>query len=403
MKAKSVSKKLFAFLCAVLTCSVCMAQVDVESNDLFSKVDKLIDSGRRMLHGVDTNYVKTACLPWQISLRSRVAQTDLQMHSSIDGASVFDGEFIEPRVKGTGSLNTDPRFLTKVSTAVGVKVGYKGLSIGCSFQVAGDKGENFSLQGVGRWYSVNLRWHRFKMTTPCVHFAGKMLVREDVTEPWLDEAVPWNFKEKIPLDAPMHISTLMFDGFYIFNSKKFSYAAAYNQKTFQLRSAGSWIAGFTGYYADFDYDSSRNADFMVMMDDIGRLRQCQVSLGAGYAYNFVPAKGWLLSTMFMPTVTVLNRTKINTYKTNYKEVDMEHYDDPEEVDYADEYRITDRGSHSRNNKVTLSCNARVSITYNWSRFFINANGQFDNFNYKHKGQRGHLNDWYVNAAVGVRL
>lgn len=382
-----------------------MAQIDVESNNLFSKVDKLIDSGKRMSHGVDTNYVKTACLPWQISLRSRVAQTDLQMHSNIDGASVFDGEFIEPCVKGVGDLSTSPRFMTKVSTSMGVKVGYKGLSIGCSFQIAGDKGENFSLQGVGSWYSVNLRWHRYKMTTPTVRFSGKMLVRDDPSEPWMpeDEAVSWGFKERIPLDDPIHISTLMFDGFYIFNSKKFSYSAAFNQKSFQLRSAGSWIAGLTGYYADFDYDNSRNADFMVMMDDIGRVRQCQVSLGAGYAYNFVPAKGWLLSAMFMPTVTVVNRTKINTYKTNYKEVDTKHLNDPEAVDYADEYKITERGSHSRNNKVSLNCNARVSITYNWSRYFVNANGQFNNFNYKHRRQHGHLNDWYINASIGVRL
>jgi hypothetical protein len=210
---------------------------------------------------------------------------------------------------------------------------------------------------------------------------------------------------------------LIFDGFYIFNRKTFSYAAAYNQKTIQVRSAGSPIVGLMGYYADFDYDDRLNADLIYEMDGIGRLRQYQLALGAGYAYNFVPAKGWLISAMAMPMVTVVNRTRINTYDSNFKELAHAHLleqvlneaikeETGEEMpltDYTSEYQLQSTGVHSRNNRIALNFTTRLSVTYNWNRYFVNANGQFNNFNYKHKAMNGHLNDWYINASIGVRF
>lgn len=399
MITKSMSKNLVASLCLLLVSTTGVAQTEKGKGNLFKKIESI--ASRNMVHGVDTNYVKTPSRPWQVSIRTRVAQTDLDMHSRIDGERVFDGTFLNPQVKGTGVLETDPRFITQVSTSLGVKVGYRGLSASYSFHIGGQKGQSIALKSAGSWYSLNMRWHRFKMTTPTIRFAGQMLVRDDEQSPWSEVPESYEFKDRMPLESPIKISTLMFDGFYIFNRKKFSYAAAYTQKTFQVRSAGSFLAGLTAYYADFDYSNKRNADFFAAMDDIGRLRQYQVSVGAGYAYNFVPAKGWILSAMFMPTMTVLNRTKVNTYQTNYKEVDEREWE--YEEDYADKYEVISKESHSHNNRIALNFNARVSITYNWDRYFINANGQFDNNNFRHSGLRGHLNDWYINASVGVRL
>ena len=304
-------------------------------------------------------------------------------------------------------------------------MGYKGLSISYSFPVGGDKSQNLTLRSVGRWYSLNLRWHKFKSNTMENHFSGATRNRSiehydeetgDVTYTDWGETHRWDdtFNEK--LVTPISIKTLIFDGFYIFNHKKFSYAAAYNQKTIQVRSAGSPLVGLMGYYADFDYSDKKNAETIYLMDGIGRLRQYQLALGGGYAYNFVPAKGWLISAMAMPMVTLVNRTRINTYSTNFKEIAntnlfelimLEILADQgisvEGYEFADNYKIQSTGEHSCNNRVALNFTARLSVTYNWSRYFVNANGQFNNFNYKHNAMRGHLNDWYINAAVGVRF
>ena len=420
--------KLLASLGAMLVSSIGMAQVDVESNNLFSKVDKLIDGNKKLASKVDTNYIKTPCQPWQISVTSRVSQTDLQMHSIVDGGELFDGEGSMPFIRGVGDMATDPRIMTKVSTSLGVKVGYKGLSASYSFPIGGDKSQNLTLKSAGRWYAVNLRWHKFKTKTVRTHYAGAVQGREveDYDEATEDfkfsdwgESYGWDETEKEQLPSNMTIKTLIFDGFYIFNHKKFSYAAAYNQKTIQARSAGSPIAGVMGYYADFKYNDPRNAELIYWMDGIGRLRQYQLAVGAGYAYNFVPAKGWLISAMAMPMLTMVNRTRINTYNSNFKDLakdnllayiiveamkegGVEGLDDVD-FDFSDDCEIQSTGVHSRNNRLALNFTTRLSVTYNWKRYFVNANGQFNNFNYKHRRQHGHLNDWYINASIGVRL
>ena len=130
-------------------------------------------------------------------------------------------------------------------------------------------------------------------------------------------------------------------------------------------------------------------------------------------------------------LSAVNRTKINTYTSNFKElsneklllyafieyakemreqgaegyedIDFENIETELENEYLNQYRIESTGTRSRNNRLALNFTARLSITYNWKRYFINANGQFNNFNYKHDAMHGHLNDWYINASVGVRL
>ena len=421
-----MNKKLFIGLFAALVASSSMAQTESGKGNLITKAKSFVE--RSVVHGLDTNYVKTPSRPWQVSIKSRVSQTDLQMHSVIDGGELFDGEGTMPFIRGVGDMETDPRIMTKVSTSLGVKVGYKGISASYSFPIGGDKSQNISLRSTGRWYALNFRWHKFKTKTVRTHYAGAVQGREiedfdEATEDYKfsdwGEAYGWDETEKEQLPSDMSIKTLIFDGFYIFNHKKFSYAAAYNQKTIQTRSAGSPIVGLMGYYADFKYNDDRNAELIYWMDGIGRLRQYQLALGAGYAYNFVPAKGWLISAMAMPMLTVVNRTRINSYESNFKEKAKENLLgyiiveamkeegveglDDVNFDFTDELKIEGTGAHSRNNRLALNFTTRLSVTYNWSRYFINANGQFNNFNYKHRAMHGHLNDWYINASVGVRL
>lgn len=421
-----MNKKLFIGLFAALMASSSMAQTESGKGNLITKAKSFVE--RSVVHGLDTNYVKTPSRPWQISIKSRVSQTDLQMHSVIDGGELFDGEGTMPFIRGVGDMETDPRIMTKVSTSLGVKVGYKGISASYSFPIGGDKSQNISLRSTGRWYALNFRWHKFKTKTVRTHYAGAVQGREiedfdEATEDYKfsdwGEAYGWDETEKEQLPSDMSIKTLIFDAFYIFNHKKFSYAAAYNQKTIQARSAGSPIVGLMGYYADFKYNDDRNAELIYFMDGIGRLRQYQLAVGAGYAYNFVPAKGWLISAMAMPMLTVVNRTRINSYESNFKEKAKENLLayviveamkeegveglDDVNLDFTDELKIEGTGAHSRNNRLALNFTTRLSVTYNWSRYFINANGQFNNFNYKHRAMHGHLNDWYINASVGVRL
>lgn len=78
-------------------------------------------------------------------------------------------------------------------------------------------------------------------------------------------------------------------GQYIFNNKKFSYKAAFNQSEKQLRSAGSFLIGFGGYKTNITSDSS------FVYNEKHSLDNFQFGVSGGYAYTWVVARFWTLS------------------------------------------------------------------------------------------------------------
>jgi hypothetical protein len=107
----------------------------------------------------------------------------------------------------------------------------------------------------------------------------------------------------------------------------------------------------------------------------------------------------------MPMLTFYNRHKTWRYDSNYRDLalDDDLHDDDElspSLWKLKEEPLSVNDSHSN---VTLNIDTRLSLTYNWKRFFLNAYGQFSNFHYKDGDVSGRLNDWYINASLGVRF
>lgn len=78
-------------------------------------------------------------------------------------------------------------------------------------------------------------------------------------------------------------------GQYVFNNKKFSYRAAFNQSEKQLKSAGSWQLGGGIYYNEIRSDST------LYLNEYKSLRNYQFSISGGYVYNWVINKNFFLS------------------------------------------------------------------------------------------------------------
>lgn len=397
-------KRLLIYSCLTLTSLMGYAQLDVDldtgstrqetqtpsaegknKNKLFNKAKDFVD--KKWVKNVDTLYIQNPKQVWRISLDSYLSQSDLQMKSTIDGENIG----------AEGDVRCKPQIRTDVSTSIGVRVGYKGLAAHYAFNVAGDKGRDFSLSSSGTWYCVHFRLHEFKTKEPQVHYEGNFY-SEDTGDPeWESRTDKW------PLTSPIKAKTMVLDGYYIFNKRRFSYKAAYRQSVIQKRSAGSWLAGAMFYYSDFRFDDVANAQLILNMGDVGRIKQWEANLGAGYGYNFVPAKGWLISAMAMPMVTLYNRVKTYSYDSYVRELaEAEEWHDPEEVEEKDRW-LKEMGTDAHNNRIRLNFNARLSLTYNFDRYFVNVNGQFYNFGYHHKSNSGRLNDWFANVAFGVRL
>lgn len=76
---------------------------------------------------------------------------------------------------------------------------------------------------------------------------------------------------------------------YVFNDKKFSYSAAFNQSQKQLKSAGSFLLGGAAYYNTASSDSS------IVFNGGHRLKNWQFGVNGGYAYTWAASKRFFIS------------------------------------------------------------------------------------------------------------
>lgn len=347
---------------------------------IFKKVGAFIDT--LSVKGVDRNYIDAPEKPWQIIVKGNINQSDLKMNAS------GNIDFV--------SYTAEPRLKTEPSKYIGLWAGYRGYGLGYTINTGGDKGSYFTVGATGGSYGVNVRVHSFENNRPSFSFSTDFddLINEDI-----------DFEEEeVELEDPIRVHTVIADAYYLFNGKRFSYAAAYDQSVIQKKSAGSIMAGAMFYYGKIDYATKNNAELIYLMRGLGKVKLWQGSVGAGYAYNWVPVKGLLVNAMAMPMLTLVNRIKVYTFKTNVEEMlDLYEDEDPSDEELLAQYEITPLTRKSYNSGIAVNFDARVSVTYNFGRYFVNAYGQFNNFRYNHEENHGHLNDWFVNAAFGVRL
>lgn len=375
------AKYSLVILILTLFCSQLPAQTGVHK--LLKKMSTKKDS--MVVRGVDRRYIDIPDQPWLIMLRGNISQTIVSMKTN---GSVLDEEY-----------DNDTRLVTQPSKKIGFKVGYRGCGIGYMVNVGGNKGTRLTLGATGKSYSLNVRYHSFENSHPDIDMVSDLLTEEDLVE-----------MKNVKLIDPIKVKTLLADAYYMFNGKKFSYAAAYKQSVIQKRSAGSLIVGGMFNYTDINYAADSNGDLIFLMHGLGRVKLWQGSVGVGYAYNWVPCRGLLINVMAMPMLTFVNKLKAYAYDTNIEDM----MEDPmfwnnqvsyEEWDkwYYQNVRISPLGSETFNSGVSISFDGRVSVTYNFGRYFLNVFGQFNNIRYHHNSSHGYLNDWFVNSSIGIRL
>ena len=362
-------------------CTQAMAQGKLAT--FVKKVGTMIDS--MSVRGLDRNYIDAPEKPWQLIAKGNVNQTIVSMNA--------DGNILGVDYSARPYLKTQP------SQYVGFWAGYRGYGIGYTVNVGGDKGSNLVFGATGGAYGVNVRIHSFDNSNPSINLNSELLSEEE-QETWDD----------VQLIDPIHVRTVIADGYYMFNGKKFSYAAAYDQSVIQKRSAGSLMAGLMYNYTHIDYATDLNGDLVYLMHGLGKVKLWQGSAGVGYAYNWVPARGLLVNVMLMPMVTFVNKLKVFAYATNVPDLmtDERFWGDDISNEEWDEWfysnvHITPMGDKTINSGISLGFDTRMSVTYNFGRYFISAYGQFNNIRYRHQSTHGYLNDWFINTAIGIRL
>ena len=374
MKNRKSRNRIILIMMAARTCLPVPATAG-NPLGLLKKLGTLIDT--LSVKGVDRNYIDKTERPWQLILKSSVNQSELKMEAREEFEDLY--------------MLASPHLKTEPSRYVGLWAGYRGYGLGYSVNVGGDKGSYFTIGATGGSYGVNVRVHRFDISRPQFSIKWGYDGQED------EEA------GEVDLESPMQTNTLIADAYYLFNGRKFSYAAAYDQSVIQKRSAGSFMAGGMYFYSHTNYADDHNADIIELMKNIGRVKTWQGCVGVGYAYNWVPVSGLLVNVMAMPMLTFVNNIKVYGYSTNINELEIPEDASDFTDDIFDKMSITFIKSETRHGNMNLNFDARLSVTYNFGRYFVNAYGQFNNFRYHHNDSHGRLNDWFVNASLGVRL
>ena len=398
LKNMRKNRILLLLLAMLVVCpQTSFAQEESKLKRAWEKLQVRLDSAT--IRKFDADYIEVPERPWRIVLRGKT--DDFRM----DVNSYFDEDFVSKKigeaVKG-GRFDWTLKFNPPIAQSVGFHAGFRGLSFSYSYYLRKKTGRAFSFSSTGARYGLNFRLRRF--STHSMEIDASIKDYDGVEE---------KFDGPANAPDPIWVRSVIIDGYYLFNGRRFSQAAAYNQSVIQRRSAGSLMLGAMYHQSSLDLATDRNAPLVMLNGDWGRVSIRQFNIGVGYGYNWVPARGWLLNIMLMPTVSTYNRIKTFYYDCNYslfadeetpdgKKPLIVEEEDGEDV-FPDDMKIWETNAQTDFSKIQLNADVRASITYNWNRFFVNIFGQVNNFDYGSSRTNVKLTDWYVRASLGVRF
>ena len=350
---------------------------------------------------VDPTYIEVPDKPWRVILRYKENAVDVDYSQSLDIPAYNE--------HADWNLCFEP----PLASSIGFWVGYRGTGFSYSKSLTKNAGRYYSISSTGAKYGFNFRLRRFN--TKDARFSSTDRNLETGVESEIDSAVI--------MPSPVWIRSVYINGYYVFNGRRYSQAAAYNQSVIQRHSAGSFLLGATWYQSSFDYSDYTNAAYMIIGHGIHRIKVHQANLGIGYGYNWVPLRGLVVNVMAMPTISVYNRVKAYKYETNYDLSAEQSVDDfgnwnPETRRWANAKTHKPLLMHDNSNSqfdywdiepevnysmLRLNLDLRLGIAYNWSNYFISTQAQYNNFHYKSDNCKVNIYDAYARLAFGVRL
>ena len=321
------------YLLVVVTALSVTGQVNAQGLwRTLGRVDSLLSE--RYQHGnIDTTYITRPQTKWTVMGRLNVSGAALETEG-VDTGTPFHS-----------------RMYADYKSTLSVGLRYLGVSLFLSLNPA-------KMMGDYKDFELNLcsygnRWGFEFIYQNAQNFTGWY---EDDQTPRVD----------LPSDV-LSLKSLNVNAYYAFNNRRFSYPAAFSQSYIQRRSAGSFLLGISG--------QGQKAETKATQQSV--LKVTNIGLGAGYGYNWVPGRNWLLHLSVLPTLIVYSHTSL-TVNDNRIPLD---YHFPEVI-------ITGRGA----------------IVRQFGRFFVAATMVY---NYSNIGDRDQLAvynaKWRARLSVGYRF
>ena len=181
-------------------------------------------------------------------------------------------------------------------------------------------------------------------------------------------------------------NTIGINAYYIFNHKRFSYPAAYAQSTVQKKSCGTWKAGFSFDLHELNFDYRELPENLPLSDDLKfkQNKYWNLSISAGYGYNWVFKKNCLLNISLTPAIG---------YTHNYGHTLNTDTDAKEQLLFK---------NFNRNN-FHLNCTGRLGVVWNNTRNFAGMSLIVHTFNFKHSNLFTNNTFGTLNFYVGLNF
>ena len=309
---------------------------EAEAQSIFQRVDSMLTLRYRK-GDIDTAYITRPQTKWTLTARLNVSG------AQIKSEGIENGHHFKSEMKAD------------YKSTLSVGVSYLGFSLSMALNPA-------KLAGKYHDYELNFNSYGRRFGFDIIYQDAKNFTGWHETESM----------ERVSLPADLlSVKTLNANAYYAFNSRRFSYPAAFSQSYIQRRSAGSFLLAASGM-------GQRGT---VHGDKLGaqemKFKMTNIGLGAGYGYNYVPHQGWLLHISGLPTFIVYSNTSMTFNDTN---VSLK-YHFPEVI-------ITGRGAavYQWRNKF-----AGLSMVYN-----------FTNIGYE-ESLAVHNTKWRIRTFFGLRL
>ena len=174
-------------------------------------------------------------------------------------------------------------------------VGYRGIAIGYSFNPYSSSKKSddkrFSLTLHGNFLGIDFGYYNIKS------FSGYSRMGSQRME--------------IPYGDPA-MKLLMVNSYVVFNHKHYSFPAGASQSYIQKKSSGSLLAGVT-----YSYNKTSASSVGISGESL-KVNAKTVSIGAGYGYNYVPGKNYLIAVTLMPKFVVYDSSNLDLDRYNVR-------------------------------------------------------------------------------------
>lgn len=333
--------------------------VKEKKTSLFKRIGKGISKIISEFDNVDTSYIEPQHYKFQAMLQST---TNLESY--------------EIRQKNGASVTFAPETSTKIGPYAGYSLIFLGYTLQFNNLHIADNAKTFNLSLYTSLIGVDFYYRKisdFRMTD---------VKAADGTAVDVSPLVDKHFEG-------FDVKRWGYNIYYIFNHRKHSYPAAYNQSTCQRRSAGSPLAGFgySKYAISMDWNRivdmasqyvEEYKDKMEGMQFFENIDYSCYSLYGGYSYNWVFARNWMLGASLTAALTY-NKSS------------------------GEQMRLEKFFSDFKFSNISFDGVGRMGIVWNNTRWFAGVSGQVHSFAYS-KSQFSLRNTFgNINIYVGVNF